>query len=870
MRLKYKKIIITILLVIELIMVHLTYQSFLQRNNYNTRDEVKNKNKQFAVYLKNGEEYEPYQGTSLYPKGYYLNKDQSYCLDMQDNKVEDILEFSSEGITVTSNKTVYCTLYFDPYKEEAGNYTFYIKENTTPKYTSEKSNPVTLSWEEEGINEYCLSEEDNTTNCIWQKVIDKSINTNYTFKTDTNEEKTIYAYLKSIDTIKKASDKIIYDTEKPTITSVKKIYDLWGSNSYSINSTETGYAKDYGVDGTWISQGNDPSISINDVSRFTNITGGYFEVAEPFNKDIYVQFLWANNTAGYHDSRKLTKLLPAGETKIIVDGVPEGEWTKVRFDIGIEAGLSYKIKHLGILTTNEYANNDDVILELTGTTGVSGVDKWEYTYTNGSNWTKTNGDQNITTYMTYSDNRMQNTYLRLCSKSGLCSDTETTEIKIDTVKPTITSIKKIYDLWGGTPYIVPSYSHYDKDYGIDGTWVTNGNDPSISFEDVSRFKNITGGFVELDSPLSKDINIQLLWANTTAGYSGTKCITKTLKAGETKLLIEGVPDGEWTKIRFDIGTQSGLSYKIKHLGILSKNEYANNDNVILELIGTVGDSGIDKWEYTYTDGSNWTKTNGDQNLTTYMTYSANRMQNTYLRLCSKAGSCSDTKTTEIKIDTVKPTITSVKTIYDLWGGTSYIVPSYAYYAKDYGIDGTWVVTGYDPAISFEDVSKFKNITGGFIELASPLSKDIQVQFLWANNTLPYHDVRTITKTLKAGQTKILLEGVPSGDWTKARFDIGSESGLSYKIKHLGILASDGQANNDDIILELIGTVGASGIDKWQYTYTDGSGWTNANGEVALTSYMTYSAVRNQNTYLRLCSKAGSCSASATKKIYISK
>ena len=108
---KNKKIIVTILLIVEIMLVNLTYQSFLHRK-VNTEKETY-RNKQFAMYVNDGNGYKEYTGDSLFPKGYYLNPNLSYCNDDKGERVEDVLTSDGESVTVTSNKTIYCTLYFE-------------------------------------------------------------------------------------------------------------------------------------------------------------------------------------------------------------------------------------------------------------------------------------------------------------------------------------------------------------------------------------------------------------------------------------------------------------------------------------------------------------------------------------------------------------------------------------------------------------------------------------------------------------------------------------------------------------------------------------------------------------------------------------
>ena len=102
MRLKYRKIFITILLVVEIMLVNLTYQSFLHREI--NKEENKITKKQFAMYIKENDEYVEYEGDNLFPKGYYVNKILSKCVDEKNNPIEiKQFEMQDNGIALKNS-----------------------------------------------------------------------------------------------------------------------------------------------------------------------------------------------------------------------------------------------------------------------------------------------------------------------------------------------------------------------------------------------------------------------------------------------------------------------------------------------------------------------------------------------------------------------------------------------------------------------------------------------------------------------------------------------------------------------------------------------------------------------------------------------
>lgn len=116
-----KKEVITIIGIL-LIMVALFMLPRLILGKDNTLPEVKlrelRNNGMFALMIPDDNhegQYKEYTGNDLFPKGYLLNIDKSYCLDNAGQEVKGVLSRvkGSNSVTLKSNQTVYCTLYFE-------------------------------------------------------------------------------------------------------------------------------------------------------------------------------------------------------------------------------------------------------------------------------------------------------------------------------------------------------------------------------------------------------------------------------------------------------------------------------------------------------------------------------------------------------------------------------------------------------------------------------------------------------------------------------------------------------------------------------------------------------------------------------------
>ncbi len=118
---KRKKVIILMLIVIEICFTYLTYMSFNSKNEVKELNDIKEEKtidrKQFAMYVKQDGKYVEYNGTDenkdLFPTGYKLNSDESRCEDIDGNTIDVTMTPNTNDVTITSNKTAYCYLYFD-------------------------------------------------------------------------------------------------------------------------------------------------------------------------------------------------------------------------------------------------------------------------------------------------------------------------------------------------------------------------------------------------------------------------------------------------------------------------------------------------------------------------------------------------------------------------------------------------------------------------------------------------------------------------------------------------------------------------------------------------------------------------------------
>ena len=117
---KYSKILIVLLIVIGISSSFLMFKSYGYQDKELPKVRLKNetKNKTFAIMLEDNYQdgnYTEYESDTFPTDGYTFNGEKSKCTDTNGNIVKDVLSYDSENklITLNTNKTVYCYIYYD-------------------------------------------------------------------------------------------------------------------------------------------------------------------------------------------------------------------------------------------------------------------------------------------------------------------------------------------------------------------------------------------------------------------------------------------------------------------------------------------------------------------------------------------------------------------------------------------------------------------------------------------------------------------------------------------------------------------------------------------------------------------------------------
>ncbi len=197
--------------------------------------------KTFAMYVENSlGQYEPYtEDSNYFPNSlkYHYNESMSKCVDNNDQEVDEILTHNEDNsVTVTSNRTVYCYLYFDLDKDKpiTPNVSLSNLSSIDNNYTNTKLQTVTIIYNDEDIESYCVSLNSDTCTNYETTGLDtankKITLSNYDLGEDGN--KTIKVRLKDLaGNISENPGSItkILDTQPPVINNLT----VSGATTYS-------------------------------------------------------------------------------------------------------------------------------------------------------------------------------------------------------------------------------------------------------------------------------------------------------------------------------------------------------------------------------------------------------------------------------------------------------------------------------------------------------------------------------------------------------------------------------------------------------------------------------------------------------------
>ena len=205
---RYKKEIIVICVIIEIILVPLIVRNIISlKNKDNNDNSISSFNEvgkqEFGIMYRDSDtdQYKTYSGSIMdaINNSYELNIENSKCNDGSGASVEpgSVLSISGSTVTIKSNKTVYCTLYFDLVKLKITNANKVCDLGTSMSVEFTTSDPVTEYYYSTNGKEFIKSSENIYS---LQGIKDGST-------------QTIYAYAKSSDGTQSATKEFSFTTQ---------------------------------------------------------------------------------------------------------------------------------------------------------------------------------------------------------------------------------------------------------------------------------------------------------------------------------------------------------------------------------------------------------------------------------------------------------------------------------------------------------------------------------------------------------------------------------------------------------------------------------------------------------------------------------
>ncbi len=236
---KNKKNKVKLIIVIIMSLVIITWnKSYSYEMNNNEVEEKEIERKEFAIYLEtkqnSNKQESDYSTTETYPKqGYLLNTNKTKCYEYgSKEEVSNAVEQSiSSGvidgsIIVTSQKSIYCNIYFDKDEEkpEVNEFTLTgsnANETTLSdqsKYTHTTNVTYNVTWTNDDVAQICVSERQECNS--WEQINGVTSKSGNIIVSTNEVPKTIYVYLKdkANNTSVEKSQIITLDTVNPSIT----------------------------------------------------------------------------------------------------------------------------------------------------------------------------------------------------------------------------------------------------------------------------------------------------------------------------------------------------------------------------------------------------------------------------------------------------------------------------------------------------------------------------------------------------------------------------------------------------------------------------------------------------------------------------
>ena len=320
------------------------------------------------------------------------------------------------------------------------------------------------------------------------------------------------------------------------------------------------------------------------------------------------------------------------------------------------------------------------------------------------------------------------------------------EFKIDSSTPTLTTSIG-YNIYPAETYTMKNMTQSGN------LFTTTSHDPIMDFTDIGKYEQINGVTIHFAEPITQNMGVQVFYGYP---HSEQASISKPAKEGATSISFD-IPQNNYSRLRLDIGAETGLTYKIDRIEVHSSSTTTTRNNVSLFVKGNAR-SGIDS--YSFDGGVTWQKEN-------FKYFSANGDAKVMVK--SNTGFISEMVPTSVSVIDKSIYAASILNLSSTLHGVT-------------RSGNTFTTTNGDPQMVYSSTSSYKRLKKARIYFAEPVTKNIYIQIFYA----PFSEANSTRGTIQAGNSYIELS-FPGGTYSQLRFDIGTEAGLTYKLSKIELL-----------------------------------------------------------------------------------
>lgn len=317
------------------------------------------------------------------------------------------------------------------------------------------------------------------------------------------------------------------DSSTPTVTTSIG-YNIYPAETFTLkNATQSG--------NTFTASNNDPIMDFTNIgNKYENIKGIGIYFKEPITERTLIQVFY-----GYPHSEaaSVSGYFEAGTTYAEFS-IPKNNYSRMRIDIGNNPGFTYTLDRIEVIADSISTTRNNVSLYAIGNAR-SGIAS--YSFDGGITWQKEN-------FKYFSANGDAKVMVK--SNTGFISEMLPASVSVIDKSVYVASILNLSSTLSGVSR-------------SGNTFTTTNGDPQMIYSSTSSYKKLKKARIYFAEPVTKNIYVQIFYAP----FSEANSTRGTIQAGESYIELS-FPGGTYSQLRFDIGSEAGLVYKLSKIELL--------------------------------------------------------------------------------------------------------------------------------------------------------------------------------------------------------------------------------------------------------------------------------------------------------------